>query len=89
MSKINKPNGPRYALFRNYQMNVHKERPDEISKPSFRRFLCSGLGQTVRTKEGKQQKLGSYHQCYRLDGRLVAFGVLDLLPNVVSSVYLV
>jgi arginyl-tRNA---protein transferase len=34
-------------------------------------------------------KPGSYHMCYRLDGKLVAFGVLDLLPMGVSSVYLV
>lgn len=33
-------------------------------------------------------RLGSYHQCYRLDGKLVAVGVLDLLPHAVSSVYL-
>lgn len=33
-------------------------------------------------------KLGSYHQCYRVDGKLVAVGVLDLLPHAVSSVYL-
>jgi arginine-tRNA-protein transferase len=33
-------------------------------------------------------KLGSYHQCYRLDGKLVAVAVLDLLPHAVSSVYL-
>lgn len=36
---------------------------------------------------GKEQKLGSYHQCYRLDGRLIAMGVLDLLPHCVSGVY--
>jgi arginine-tRNA-protein transferase len=39
--------------------------------------------------DGKAQKLGSYHQCYRLDGRLVAMGVLDLLPHCVSGVYLI
>jgi arginine-tRNA-protein transferase len=36
---------------------------------------------------GKTQLLGSYHQCYRLDGRLIAMGVLDLLPHCVSGVY--
>ncbi len=38
--------------------------------------------------DGRERKIGSYHQCYRLDGKLVALGVLDLLPEVVSSVYL-
>jgi arginine-tRNA-protein transferase len=36
---------------------------------------------------GPERQLGSFHQCYRLDGRLVAVGVLDLLPQAVSSVY--
>ena len=30
---------------------------------------------------------GSYHQLYRIDGELVALGVIDILPNCVSSVY--
>jgi arginyl-tRNA---protein transferase len=30
---------------------------------------------------------GSYHQMYRLDGELIALGVIDILPNCVSSVY--
>ena len=36
-----------------------------------------------------EQHLGSYHQCYRLDGRLIAMAVLDLLPNGVSAVYFI
>ena len=39
--------------------------------------------------DGKTQNPGSYHQCYRYDGRLIAMGVLDLLPHCVSGVYLV
>jgi arginyl-tRNA---protein transferase len=30
---------------------------------------------------------GSYHQLYRIDGELIAMGVIDILPNCVSSVY--
>ena len=78
----------RYALFANYQKVVHREKPSQISKSGFRSFLCSGLRRSVEVKNGKWQNLGSYHQCYRLDGRLVAIGVLDLLPDCVSSVYL-
>ena len=54
----------------------------------FRRFLCSGMGQSKGNKDGHIQKLGSYHSCYRLDGRLVGMGVLDLTPDCVSTVYL-
>ena len=79
----------RYALFANYQKLVHREKPWEYSKSGFRSFLCSGLQRCIQLKDGRKQQLGSYHHCYRLDGRLVAIGVLDLLPNCVSSVYLV
>ncbi|KAH6618560.1 arginine-tRNA-protein transferase 1 [Boeremia exigua] len=79
----------KFELFRNYQSHVHKEKPHEISQGGFKRFLCtSPLQRTVRQVNGRSQQLGSYHQCYRLDGRLVAMGVLDLLPHCVSGVYM-
>ncbi|KAL9586221.1 MAG: hypothetical protein Q9212_001046 [Teloschistes hypoglaucus] len=79
----------KYALFEHYQYHVHKEGSDRVSRKGFKRFLCSGMGQTQRIHKGRRQELGSYHQCYRLDGRLVAIGVIDLLPECVSSVYLI
>ncbi|MCJ1389570.1 Arginyl-tRNA--protein transferase 1 [Xylographa bjoerkii] len=79
----------KYTLFANYQKVVHKEPPSRISKAGFRSFLCSGLAQTTYEQDGNERKIGSYHQCYRLDGRLVAMGVLDLMPQCVSSVYLI
>ncbi|CAN0544511.1 unnamed protein product, partial [Ectocarpus sp. 8 AP-2014] len=30
---------------------------------------------------------GSYHQLYRIDGKLIAVGVVDVLPKCLSSVY--
>ncbi|KAL5115999.1 Arginyl-tRNA--protein transferase 1 [Pleosporales sp. CAS-2024a] len=78
----------KYDLFHHYQRNVHKEKPSEISQAGFKRFLCdSPLPNTSRQVNGKEQLLGSYHQCYRLDGRLIAMSVLDLLPHCVSGVY--
>jgi arginyl-tRNA---protein transferase len=80
----------KYHLFRDYQQHVHHEKPSQISESSFTRFLCkSPLERTTRQANGKSQKLGSYHQCYRLDGRLIAIGVLDLLPHCVSGVYFI
>ncbi|KZM18850.1 arginyltransferase [Ascochyta rabiei] len=79
----------KFELFRDYQSHVHKEKPNEISQSGFKRFLCtSPLQRVARQIDGKSQKLGSYHQCYRLDGRLIAMGVLDLLPHCVSGVYM-
>ncbi|KAL5375461.1 hypothetical protein DPSP01_011161 [Paraphaeosphaeria sporulosa] len=78
----------KYELFSNYQQHVHHEKPSEISQSGFKRFLCeSPLQRRTAQVNGKMQQLGSYHQCYRLDGRLVAMGVLDLLPHCVSGVY--
>lgn len=80
----------KYEVFKNYQHHVHKEAVSKISQDGFKRFLCdSPLQRTTRTVNGKTQKLGSFHQCYRVDGRLVAMGVLDLLPHCVSGVYLI
>lgn len=80
----------KYELFYNYQRHVHHETPSEISENSFKRFLCaSPLQRKTAQVNGKAQPLGSYHQCYRLDGRLIAMGVLDLLPHCVSGVYFI
>jgi arginine-tRNA-protein transferase len=78
----------RWDVFLAYQMKVHKEPKSRWSLQSFKRFLCSGLDRKVIRINGNTQKLGSYHQCYRLDRKLIAVGVLDLLPRGVSSVYL-
>ena len=75
-------------MFLRYQTIIHKDPPARWKEPSFKRFLCSGLDRKTVKTNGKTQKLGSYHQCYRLDGKLVAVAVLDMLPHAVSSVYL-
>ncbi|KAL1978644.1 hypothetical protein VTN31DRAFT_1503 [Thermomyces dupontii] len=76
----------KFEVFQKYQKAIHKEDLDKWKDKDFKRFLCSGLKRN-KPKSG-EKKLGSYHQCYRLDGRLIAVGVLDLMPNGVSSVYL-
>ena len=83
----------KYLLYSNYQRIVHHDKPDGITRAGFKRFLCeSPLHRSTESwvdADGKTRtkKLGSYHQMYRLDGRLVALAVLDLLPKVVSGVY--
>jgi arginine-tRNA-protein transferase len=78
----------KYSLFENYQRLVHHEPPHRISRSGFKNFLCkSPLPRTAETPDGRECRLGSYHQCYRIDGKLVAIGVLDLLPQCVSAVY--
>ena len=78
----------KWNVFVAYQTKVHQEPASRWSHATFKRFLCSGLQQKIIKTDGVTRKLGSYHQCYRLDGKLVAVAVLDLLPHGVSSVYL-
>jgi arginine-tRNA-protein transferase len=77
----------KFELYKNYQHYVHHDSLSSISPNGFRRFLCDSP-LTRRNHSGKK-KLGSFHQCYRLDGRLIAMAVLDLLPRCVSGVYFV
>lgn len=80
----------KFALFQHYQSSVHGEPSRKITKDGFRHFLCSSpLRRSTRQVDGVSQRLGSYHQCYRLDGELVAIGVLDLLPRCVSAIYFI
>ncbi|KAF7546493.1 hypothetical protein G7046_g9285 [Stylonectria norvegica] len=79
----------KFLVYQNYQHVVHQDKPKDISRPGFERFLCNSplRRETMIGEGGRKRRLGSYHQCYRLDGKLVAIGVLDLLPECVSSVY--
>lgn len=78
----------KYEVFLKYQMAVHRDEKERWKRADFKRFLCSGLKQNIVKEGSRERKLGSWHQCYRLDGRLIAVAVLDLMPNGVSSVYL-
>ena len=78
----------KFKLYENYQSVVHHDLKSEISRINFNLFLCnSPLRPRTVSKTETQDLLGSYHQCYRIDGKLVAMGVLDLLPHAVSAVY--
>ena len=78
----------KWKLFAAYQSTVHKEPAAKHTQKMFERFLCSGLKRSTVTEHGRTKRLGSYHQCYRIDGKLVAVAVLDLLPQAVSAVYI-
>ncbi|KAH9907983.1 arginine-tRNA-protein transferase [Xylariomycetidae sp. FL2044] len=79
----------KYVVFENYQRIVHQEDRSDITRQGFKRFLCESplKAEKLRLPDGSVRQLGSFHQCYRLDGKLVAIGVLDLLPDCVSAVY--
>ncbi|PHU13920.1 Arginyl-tRNA--protein transferase 2 [Capsicum chinense] len=80
-----------YSLYRRYQIRVHNDSPDEVGENSYRKFLVDTplifvppSGDPTVPPCG----FGSFHQQYLIDGRLVAVGVIDILPKCLSSKYL-
>ncbi|KAJ8595281.1 hypothetical protein M405DRAFT_849733 [Rhizopogon salebrosus TDB-379] len=81
----------KYALFVTYQTQVHH---DEYNTPDgFRRFLVKSplisehIQYSTSIPDHLPSQYGSFHQMYRLDGELIAMGVIDILPACISSVY--
>lgn len=80
-----------YSLYRKYQIRVHNDRPDRVTESSYRRFLVdTPLVYVPPTGDGSVAPcgFGSFHQQYLIDGQLIAVGVIDILPNCLSSKYL-
>ncbi|KAF8076278.1 arginine-tRNA-protein transferase [Lyophyllum atratum] len=69
----------KYALFEKYQTNRFL-----VDSP----LLEEQIPYTTTSPPSHlPRKYGAYHQLYRLDGQLIAMGVIDILPHCVSSVY--
>uniref|UniRef100_A0A8C2U9W7 Arginyl-tRNA--protein transferase 1 n=1 Tax=Coturnix japonica TaxID=93934 RepID=A0A8C2U9W7_COTJA len=75
-------------LFAKYQMAIHKDTPSECGENEFTRFLCDSPLEAENPPNGPECGYGSFHQQYWLDGKIIAVGVIDILPYCVSSVYL-
>ncbi|XP_077206091.1 arginyl-tRNA--protein transferase 1 isoform X4 [Paroedura picta] len=76
------------TLFAKYQMAIHKDTPPECGEDQFTRFLCDSPLEAENPPNGPDCGYGSFHQQYWVDGKIVAVGVIDILPKCVSSVYL-
>ncbi|EJD48548.1 hypothetical protein AURDEDRAFT_112971 [Auricularia subglabra TFB-10046 SS5] len=85
----------KFELYCEYQKSVHNDQRE--SRSSFESFLVESplyeqpiqYGHTRERPPHLPATYGSYHMTYRLDGELVAFAVIDILPSCVSSVYFV
>ncbi|XP_072480614.1 arginyl-tRNA--protein transferase 1 isoform X5 [Notamacropus eugenii] len=77
-----------YQVYKRYQMVIHKDPPDKPTVSQFTRFLCSSPLEAETPPNGPDCGYGSFHQQYWLDGKIIAVGVIDVLPYCVSSVYL-
>ncbi|XP_043568625.1 arginyl-tRNA--protein transferase 1 isoform X2 [Chiloscyllium plagiosum] len=76
------------ALYAKYQMAVHHDSSDECNESQYTRFLCDSPLQAENPTDGPPSGYGSFHQQYWLDGKIIAVGVIDILPHCISSVYL-
>ncbi|XP_073009915.1 arginyl-tRNA--protein transferase 2-like isoform X2 [Typha latifolia] len=79
-----------FALFRRYQMEVHNDK--KVTEESYKEFLVDTPIIFVPPREGDNTVppcgFGSFHQQYIIDGKIVAVGVVDILPRCLSSKYL-
>ncbi|KAI0321838.1 arginine-tRNA-protein transferase [Amylostereum chailletii] len=81
----------KFALFKSYEANIHKS----LNKTpgSFDSFLVKSpltyvpVPYTSTPPDHLPKTFGSYHQLYRLDGKLIMLNTIDVLPACVSSVY--
>ncbi|XP_034292256.1 arginyl-tRNA--protein transferase 1 isoform X3 [Pantherophis guttatus] len=62
--------------------------PEALHQIEFTRFLCDSPLEAEHLPNGPDCGYGSFHQQYWLEGKLLAVGVIDILPKCVSSVYL-
>jgi len=71
-----------FELYKKYQIIIHGDKEDECNKKQFKRFLVDSP-----INNEADSYCGSYHQHYYIDKKLVAVGVIDILPTALSSVY--
>ncbi|EUC57834.1 arginyl-tRNA-protein transferase [Rhizoctonia solani AG-3 Rhs1AP] len=84
----------KYQLYLRYQASIHEDTGN--TPGSFKGFLVTSAirQEPIPYRNTSAQPTyplpthyGSYHQMYRVDGQLIAIGVIDILPGCVSSVY--
>ncbi|KAG5873216.1 hypothetical protein JTB14_005669 [Gonioctena quinquepunctata] len=69
-------------------MYIHNDTLDECNKEQFFSFLVQSPLEGEDFPDGIEgQGFGSFHQQYWLNEKLIAVGVIDVLPKCVSSVY--
>lgn len=88
-----------YELFFLYQTQIHKQAPSAVSRSHYLDFLVSTpfpcTNNALAREENRQgtpcpewHGYGTFHHQYKIDGKLVAVGVVDILPECLSSKYL-
>lgn len=70
-----------YQLYKKYQIAVHHNQPDKLTQEQYENFLVKNSFVTSVPYQG------AYHHSWYFRGQLIAVGVLDILPECLSSVY--
>ncbi|XP_055919675.1 arginyl-tRNA--protein transferase 1 isoform X2 [Eupeodes corollae] len=76
-----------FNIYRKYQLIIHKDDPARLKKTNLQRFCYKSPIKHTKSPGGPSCGYGSFHQQYWLDDKLIAVGVIDILPLCVSSVY--
>ena len=94
-------NNERFKVYKKYQMNIHKDPESEVTMNDYDRAwgtnnlkdnigikLPEDLALKTKHPELYPKKYGCYNLIHRIDGKIVAVGIIDILPTTLSSVYL-
>ncbi|XP_022178561.1 arginyl-tRNA--protein transferase 1 isoform X2 [Myzus persicae] len=77
-----------FAVYQKYQTIIHGDKIERCSREQFIRFLIDSPLKEEKSNHPDHPGYGSFHQQYWLGDKLIAVGVIDILPKCVSSVYL-
>jgi len=79
-----------FQVYNKYQATIHKESKEKTPEGYINFLVTSPLRFIPPEKDSPVgfPGYGSFHQEYRIDGKLFMVGVIDILPKCISSVYL-
>jgi arginine-tRNA-protein transferase len=84
----------KYEVYKKYQIAVHKDKESDLSPDRYKNaWGTSNLKTNKLIKNANNNplipsKYGTYDLIHKINERIIAVGVLDILPHSVSSVYL-
>lgn len=94
-------NNEKFAVYKKYQMNVHKDPEEKLKNSSSYNHAWGSTnlkGPAIKLPKDLSSKTphpelypdsyGTYNFIHRIDGKIIAVGVWDILPTSLSSVYL-
>ena len=83
--KLKDTNEESYQLYKRFQDKIH---PEKFRYKNYEEFLWGFCSSCMTNVDDGEQLLGTFHQQYYLDGKLIAVSVIDILPHYFVSIYL-